>query len=86
MKFMVHSSQRPGLTEEENGRLYAAMQAFYGEIPEGVALECDYVKADRSGSYSVLDVPDRAALDAILAPFDGLVVVEVVEVLASSAG
>ena len=84
MKFLVHSDQRAGLTGEENRRLYGAMQAFYSEVPEGVTLECDYIKADRSGSYSVLDVPDRAALDAILAPFDGLVVLEVVEVLPST--
>ena len=86
MKFLVHSDQRPGLTDEENRRLYGAMQDFYTGIPDGVTLECDYVKADRSGSYSVLDVPDRAALDAILEPFEGLVVLEIVEVLPSAVG
>ncbi len=83
MRFLVHSTQRAGLTDAESSRLYEAMGAFYGSIPEGVTLECDYVRADKLGSYSVLCVPDRAALDRILAPFEGLVVLVVVEVLTS---
>lgn len=81
MRFLVHSMQRPGLTDAENLRLYEAMGVFYAKIPAGVTLECDYVRADKLGSYSVLSVPDRAALDQILAPFDGLVVLDVVEVM-----
>ena len=48
-------------------------------IPADVRLEADFIKADKKGSYSVLTVPDRATMDRILAPFEGLVVVEVVE-------
>ncbi len=80
MRFLVHSMQRTGLTDDENRRLYEAMGVFYGNIPDGVTLECDYVRADKLGSYSVLSVPDRATLDQILAPFEGLVNVEVVSV------
>ena len=85
MKFMVESTQVPDLSEAQLARLYEAMGQFYSSIPDGVTLECDYVRADRSGSWSVLDVPDRAALDAILAPFDGLVRVAVTEVLSASS-
>ena len=81
MRYHVHSMQRPGLTEAESRSLYEAMGVFYGAIPTGVTLECDYVRADKLGSYSVLSVPDRAALDRILAPFEGLVVLDIVEVL-----
>lgn len=81
MRFLVHSLQVPDLDDAQRGRLYAAMQRFYAHVPDGVTLECDYIKADRSGSYSVLDVPDRATLDAIMAPFEGLVRVEIVPVL-----
>lgn len=84
MKFLVRSMQRAGLTEEENARLYSAMNDFYSRIPPNVTLECDYVRADRLGSYSVLDVPDRAALDAILVPFTGLVELETVEVVTTA--
>ena len=46
-------------------------------MPADVKLEADYILADRSGSYSVLTVPDRETLDAIMAPFAGLVVAEI---------
>jgi hypothetical protein len=81
MRFLVHSMQVPNLSPEQNARLYQAMNAFYNEVPKGVTLECDYIRADKLGSYSVLDVPDRATLDRIMAPFDGLVKAEVVPVL-----
>lgn len=84
MRFLVRSMQRTGLTEAENKRLYAAMGEFYGNIPDGVTLECDYIRTDRLGSYSVLEVPDRATLDHILSPFEGLVNVEVVPVLTAA--
>ncbi len=80
MRFMVVSSQVPNLDAEQTQRLYAAMGDFYGKVPPGVTLEGDYIKADRSGSYSILSVPDRATLDRIMAPFAGLVLVEIVEV------
>ncbi len=81
MKFMVQSEQVPDLDAAQRTQLYASMARFYGEIPEGVTLETDYIRADRQGSWSVLEVPDRAALDEILAPFEGLVRVTVTEVI-----
>jgi hypothetical protein len=86
MHFMVQSRQRPNMTGAETDRMHEAMAAFYANIPHGVTLECDYVHADKLGAYSVLRVPNRATLDGILAPFDGLVVVRVVEVLATTNG
>ncbi len=82
MRFMVQGRQPADLTDDQRRRLYAAMDVFYGDIPDGVTLECDYIRADKLGSYSVLSLPDRATLDRILAPFDGLVDVEVVELVA----
>lgn len=76
MRYIVVSRQRPNLTPDEQGRLYAAAQKFYTQMPPGVRLEADYILADRTGSYSVVDVPDRATMEAIMAPFDGLVVAE----------
>jgi hypothetical protein len=84
MRFLVQAMQRPDLTPDEHARLYAAMGEFYGGIPSGVTLECDYIRDDRRGSFSVLDVPDRATLDRILAPFAGLVEVQVVPVLTAA--
>lgn len=84
VRFLVVSEQVPGLSEAETARLYAAMKDFYEAVPDGVVLECDYVRADRRGSYSVLTVPDRAALDRILAPFEGLCRLQVVEVLTAA--
>ena len=86
MKFMVVSMQVPNLTAEQNARLYKAMGRFYPDVPDGVTLECDYIRVDKLGSYSVLDVPDRETLDEILEPFDGLVQVEVVEVGTTGGG
>lgn len=80
MRFLVKADQVPGLNPAQRARLYEEMGRFYAAMPPGVTLECDYVRTDRLGSYSVLDVPDRATLDAILAPFAGLVNVEVVPV------
>lgn len=84
MRYIVCSRQRPGLSPDELGRLYAAAQQFYTGMPPGVKLEADYILQDRSGSYSVLTVPDRATMDTIMAPFEGLVVAEIHE-LAESA-
>lgn len=81
MRFLVHSKTRTGLTPEQTTRLYAAAQAFYTGMPPGVLLEADYILADRSGSYSVLTVPDRDTMDRIMAPFAGLVDAEVVLLL-----
>jgi len=77
MRFIVCSRQRPDLTDDERQRLYAAAESFYTTMPADVKLEADYILADRSGSYSVLTVPDRETLDAIMAPFAGLVVAEI---------
>ncbi len=77
MRFIVNSRQRPNLTPEETQRLYAAAGAFYTQMPPGTILEGDFILYDRTGSYSVLTVPDRETLDAIMAPFEGLVVVEI---------
>ena len=79
MRFLVHAEQRPDLTEAERHAFYGAMQVFYEQVPPDVRLEADFIKADRTGSYSVLTVPDRAVVDRILAPFEGWVVLEVVE-------
>ena len=76
MRYIVHSRQRPNLTPEQLKRLYAAAEKLYTQIPPGVKLEADYILADRSGSYSVLTVPHRATLDAIMAPYEGLVIAE----------
>ena len=81
MRFMVISDQVPNLTEEHNTRLYRAMNLFYKNIPNDVILEGDFIRADRKGSYSVLTVPDRGVLDRILAPYEGLIKVEVQELL-----
>ena len=81
MRFMVQSMQRPNLTAEERDQLYGAMQVFYNNIPDGVKLIFDFIRADKLGSYSVLEVPDRATIDHIMAPFDGLVNAEIIEVL-----
>lgn len=77
MRYIVISRQRPNLSPEETARLYAAANQFYTGMPAGVKLEADYILADRTGSYSVVDVPDRATMDAIMAPFEGLVNAEV---------
>jgi hypothetical protein len=77
MRFIVVSRQRPNLSPEETARLYAAANTFYTAMPAGVKLEADFILADRTGSYSVVNVPDRATMDAIMAPFEGLVVAEI---------
>ncbi len=81
MRFLVRGRSRTDLDPEAQRRLGVAMNAFYTAPPEGVVLECDYILSDRSGSFSVLVVPDRAALDAVLGPFEGLVDLEVFEVI-----
>ncbi len=81
MRFMVQAMQPPVLTPEQQAQLQKAIGAFYANIPADVTLECDYIRADRRGSWSVLSVPDRATLDRVMAPFEGLVVVDIVPVL-----
>ena len=80
MRFIVCSRQRPNLTPDETRRLYAAAEKFYTGMPPDVKLEADYILQDRSGSYSVLTVPDRDTMDTIMAPFEGLVIAEIHEI------
>ena len=82
MRYLVHSEQKPDLTPGQIEGLYEAIADFYKAIPTEVVLETNYVKTDQKGSYSVLSVPDRASLDAIMAPFSRFVEVEIIELLA----
>lgn len=81
MKVLVKGTQRRDLDAEEMRRLYAAMNAFYTDIPDGVTLLFDLIRTDRKGSYSVLEVPDRETIERIVEPFSGLVEIELVEVI-----
>lgn len=81
MRFMVISKQRTDLNDAQQRTLYEAIQAFYANPPATMTVESDYVLADRTGSYSIVEVADRATLDTVMRPFDGLVNVEINEVV-----
>jgi|ETNmetMinimDraft_25_1059894.scaffolds.fasta_scaffold310202_1 hypothetical protein len=81
MKFMVVSEQVTDLKEDARSELYEAMNQFYSNIPPGVRLEKDYIRADRLGSYSILEVENREAVTAVMAPFDGLVHAQIIELI-----
>ncbi|MCA9545688.1 MAG: hypothetical protein KC613_14890 [Myxococcales bacterium] len=85
MRFLVISRQKPGLNDTQKQGLYQAVTAFHTN-PGAVKVEADYALADRSGSYSVVDVPDRATLDAKMAAFAPFVTTEVLEVMPAAQG
>ncbi len=80
MSFLVVSHQKPNLKPDQLKALYGAIEQFHAH-PGDVVVEADYVLADRSGSYSVVSVPDQATLNGAMSAFEGLVDVEVREVM-----
>jgi 5-bromo-4-chloroindolyl phosphate hydrolysis protein len=79
MRFIVISKQVQGLTAEQTATLYTRMAQFYENIPSDVILEADYIRLDKLGSYSILDVPNREVMNTIMAPFNELVSAEIIE-------
>ncbi len=86
MRILVRGHARSDLTPEDKARLDRAMARFYRDPPPGVRLECDYILCDLSGSFSVIEVESEAALQATLAPFDGLVRIETFPVFTGEFG
>ena len=84
MLYMLINRTRPDLDEAQYRQLAERAQAFYAGIPEGVTLHGDWAASDGSRTFALVEADDPALVEAIKAPFEGLVDIETVPVTALS--
>lgn len=80
MLYMIVNRTRPNLTQDDWAELGRLAQAFYENVPAGLALVSDWAALDGSCTYALMETEDRALLDSVQAPFRPYVDMEVVPV------
>jgi len=69
MLFLLTNRTRPNLTGAEYGELAALAKQFYASIPADVRIRGEWIAADQSHNYTLLEAPDIETVRAIQAPF-----------------
>ena len=69
MLFLLTNRARPNLTAAENGELATLAKAFYASIPADVRIRGEWIAADQSHNYTLLEAPDIETVRSIQAPF-----------------
>lgn len=80
MLFLLTSRTRPGLSQEQYEALAALAREFYANIPAGIKLRGNWVAADGSQSFALLEADDLPTVDALYAPFRPYVDTDIVAV------
>jgi hypothetical protein len=80
MQFLVINRTRHDLTPDQYTELGRLAQEFYAQPPQGVTLHGDWAALDGSCTYAVLECASREQLDAVQAPFQRFVDMEVIAV------
>lgn len=70
MLFLLTNRTRPQLTAKQYGELAALAKQFYASIPVGVSIRGEWVAADQSHNYTLLEAPDIETVRQIQAPFE----------------
>ncbi|WP_158219753.1 DUF3303 domain-containing protein [Ideonella sp. A 288] len=70
MLFLLTNRTRAGLTGAQWGELAALAKAFYASIPPDVKIRGEWVAADQSHNYSLIEAPDLDTVQRIQAPFE----------------
>lgn len=69
MLFLLTNRARPNLTAAEYGELALLAKQFYASIPADVRIRGEWIAADQSHNYSLLEAPDIDTVRSIQAPF-----------------
>jgi len=69
MLFLLTNRTRPNLTAADYGELAALAKVFYASIPADVQIRGEWVAADQSHNYTLLEAPDVETVRRIQAPF-----------------
>lgn len=80
MLFILINETRTNLTEEDYNVLGGMMNDFYRNIPPGVRLVGDYATLDRKKNFAILAADSADEIDALKAPFEKYVHIEVIPV------
>ena len=70
MLFLLTNRTRPNLTGAEYGELAALAKQFYASIPADVRIRGEWIAADQSHNYTLLEAPDIETVRRIQAPFE----------------
>ncbi len=70
MLFLLTNRARPGLTAAEYGELATLAKSFYASIPADVRIRGEWIAADKSHNYTLLEAPDIETVRRIQAPFE----------------
>ena len=81
MLYMLINRTRHDLTPVQYQELGQRAQAFYDNVPDGLTLHGDWTAQDRSCTFALVEADDPALVEAIQAPFRGLVDIETVPVV-----
>lgn len=84
MLFILINETRSGLTEDEQKVLAGMMNSFYDNIPAGVSLVGDYATLDWKKNFAILEADSIDKIEALKAPFDKYVKIEVIPVAPTS--
>jgi hypothetical protein len=84
MKVMQISRMKQGLSQEDQRAFQSELQKFYASPPRDLVISADYVAADQSRSFTILEVPSLERLHEINEPFSPFVDYEVFEVRPAS--
>lgn len=80
MLFLLTNRTRANLSAADYGELATLAKAFYASIPAGVTIRGEWVAADQSHNYSLLEAPDLETVRRIQAPFERFTETLIVEV------
>ena len=69
MLFLLTNRTRPNLTAAEYGELATLAKQFYSSIPADVRIRGEWIAADQSHNYTLLEAPDIETVRGIQAPF-----------------
>ncbi len=80
MLFLLTNRARPNLTAAEYGELATLAKAFYASIPANVRIRGEWIAADQSHNYTLLEAPDIETVRRIQAPFERFTETVIVQV------
>ena len=84
MLFLLTNRTRPNLTAAEYGELAALAKEFYASIPADVRIRGEWIAADQSHNYTLLEAPDIETVRRLQAPFARFTETTIVPVTAIS--
>jgi len=80
MLFMLINRTHQDLSQDEFIKLGELAKNFYANIPDGVSLHKDWAALDQSCTFALMEADEHSVVEAINAPFQAYVDIDVVPV------